>query len=47
MKKLPVFVAIVALAMLAVSRIAGDPRVGKQLMASLKAKVPESMPIVG
>lgn len=47
MKKLPVFVAIVAFAMFAVSRIVGDPKLGKQLMTSLKAKVPESMPIVG
>ena len=47
MKKFPVFVAIVTLAMFAISRIARDPKLGKQLLTSLKAKVPESMPIVG
>lgn len=47
MKKLPFVVAIVALVMFAVSRIMREPKLGKQLMTSLKSKIPEPMPIVG
>jgi len=46
-KKFPVIVAIVGFAMFAVSRLVRDPKPIKRLLASLKAKMPEELPIAG
>jgi hypothetical protein len=46
-KKLPIIVAIVGFAMFAVSRVIRDPKPIKHLLASLKAKMPQELPIAG